>query len=641
MIDGDEMNSFANILLVDDEERFTKSLHTILSHYHYSCTEAFSGSEAVKLLGERSFDLALLDVDLPDMSGYTVLEHIKTSNNGPTVIMLTGLNTVETAVMALKKGAYDFFTKPINYDLLLKTIARALQHNKLCRELEAGEERFRVLVEASWEGLVIHSNGRFLEANDQFLSMFGYSKNELKEGQFLDKILDPSSLQTVCDRIERGILGNYEAIGRKKEGQLFPIEAKTRSMNYLGETVRVCAIRDLSERVKAEEEKFALNRKLEKANKIRSLGLMAGAIAHDLNNILTGVVSYSDLLLAQMQPEERFFPHIRKIKESGKRAAAVVSDLVTLSRGNSVSRTVHNINDIILSHFKSIEHTERLSHYPGVLIKTNLKKNISNVCCSPQQIHKVLLNMIGNALEAVKEDGIIAISTQDCKFAHPMSLDAKTSRDYVKLTIADNGPGISQKDLEHVFEPFYSTKVMGKSGTGLGLSIVWNTVQEHDGWIEIKNNNPGAIFEIFLPSTAEGTCTLIDESDYRPLRGNGETILLIDDQAEQNETVSELLSILGYRTFSASSGEEGLAFLRAHSAHLVLLDMIMGDGLNGYETYKEILQINPKQRAIIISGYAPNEDYRETINLGASMLLEKPVTLVELGSAIKHSLSHE
>jgi two-component system, cell cycle sensor histidine kinase and response regulator CckA len=634
------MSHIPNILLVDDEERFVKSLHAILKHYDYQCTEALSGTEAIRLLKEKHFDLALLDVDMPDMSGCDVLDFIRTSRIKTTAIMLTGVSTVETAVMAMKQGAYDFLNKPINHELLIKTIDKAFRHHQLSRELEASEKRFQVLAEASWEGIVIHENGKLIEANNQFFSMFGYSAKELVQGFFLEKILTPASLQIISQNIRGSFFGKNEIIGKRKDGTEFPLETNSRLINYFGKPARVCALRDLSDRVRAEKEKLDLQKKLAKANKLNALGMMAGAVAHDLNNILSGVVSYPELLLLQMDESDRFYTEITKIQEAGKRAAAVVADLVVLARGGSSLPTVGNINDIILSHLESIEHNERLANYPNVVIQTNLQQNLHNTCCSHQHIHKILLNLIGNALEAVQENGLIRITTQNCRFTHPLSLNrvSTSPEDYVLMTIADNGPGIPQKDMDHIFDPFYSTKSMSKSGTGLGLSIVWNTVQDHNGWLEVKDNSPGAIFEIYLPATHEEISPTKD-MDFNPtLRGNGETILLIDDQSEQIETMEKLLASLGYYTCSATSGEEGIALFQSKAVDLVLIDMIMGDGLNGRETYERILQVRPGQKAIIISGYSKHEEAQKAKALGISHFLEKPVTIPKLTLAIKQAL---
>jgi signal transduction histidine kinase/CheY-like chemotaxis protein len=472
--------------------------------------------------------------------------------------------------------------------------------------------------------------------------MFGYTKEELQQGLFIEAILPTVSLQMIRHNIDNDIFGSYEIIGVRKDGTEFPIETNSRALQYMGRPARVCAIRDLSERVRAEEEKLALQKKLAKANKLKALGLMAGSVAHDLNNILSGIVSYPELLLTQMDQEDKYYPEIKKIQETGKRAAAVVADLVALARGGLPPTTVENINDIILSHLSSIEHNERLASYPNVVIKTNLQKNLHNSYCSPQHIHKILLNLIGNALEAVKDSGLIRISTRNCKFVNPLSDRHRplAAGNYIKLCISDSGLGICQKDLDHIFDPFYTTKMMGKSGTGLGLSIVWNTVQEHNGWIEVKDNKPGAIFEIYLPATKDSPAgSAQDIAQKRSLQGRGETILLIDDQPEQNETMEKLLNKLGYKTHSVTSGEEGITFLESQGVDLVLLDMMMGEGLSGRETYERILKVRPGQKAIIISGYSRNEDVLQAKALGVSHFLEKPVTLPKISQAIKQSLS--
>ena len=635
------MSLMPSILLVDDEERFVKSLHTILKHYDYECTEALSGDEAIRLVQARHFDLALLDVALPDMSGCDVLDFIKRSHKNTAAIMLTGISTAETAVQAMKRGAYDFLNKPIDYEILIKTIEKALQHQKLTWELEASEKRFQTLAEASWEGIVIHESGRLLEANAQFFAMFGYSERELLEGIFLEKILAPASQQMVHEHIANASFGSYEMTGMRKDGTTFPIETNSRAINYLGKPARVCAVRDISERVRSEKETLVLHEKLAKANRLKALGLMAGSVAHDLNNILTGVVSYPELLLSQIDKTDRLYAEIKKIQEAGKRAAAVVADLVVLARGGSSSSTVENINNIILSHLNSIEHIERLANYPNVIIQTNLQQNLRNTYCSHQHLHKILLNLIGNALEAVQDNGLIHISTQNCRFSHPQSLQQASTAidDFVKIIFADNGPGIAQKDLDHIFDPFYTTKKMGKSGTGLGLSIVWNTVQEHNGWIEVKDNKPGAIFEIYLPAAPEQTSSTQTEHAGCLMQGNGEKLLLIDDKPEQNETMGQLLTSLGYKTYSATSSEEGIAFLQSQPVDLVLLDMIIGDGLNGRETYEKILKVRPDQKAIIISGYSRNDEVRKARALGVSHFLEKPVTMPKLSQAIRQALA--
>ncbi len=630
----------SNILLVDDEPRFIDSLQNILQHYNYNCTKALSGTEAIELLKTNQYDLALLDVQLPDLSGCDIVQFIQKSQIHTAVIMLTGVSTVETAVSAMKLGAYDFLKKPINHELLIKTIDKALQHNKLESKLEVSEQKFETLSEAAWEGILIHENNRIIEANSQFLNLFGYSHSEMLQGISLNNIFATSSVQTTRHFFEQKSTGSCEVSGIKKDGTEFFAEVKSRPITYLNKPRQVCVVRDISERVKAEKEKLSLQKKLDKANKLSALGLMAGSVAHDLNNILSGIVSYPDLLLMQMEETDKYYEQIKKIQEAGKRAAAVVSDLVALARNGTLPKTVENINDIILDHLNSLEHSERMADYVNAVLQIKLSKDLHNTCCSPQHLHKILLNLIGNALEVLEENGIVQITTENCKFSHPLAVDKVQAKDndYIKLTISDNGPGISREDAEYIFDPFYTTKMMGKSGTGLGLSIVWNIVQDHNGWIETRDNNPGALFNIYLPATHDSVCSLQDIQPVDSLRGQGEKILLIDDQPEQNEIIASALQEIGYLTHSVTSGEAGISYIKSHPVDLILLDMMMGDGLNGCETYENILQINPGQEAIVISGYANSEEILKIKNLGVSKFIEKPVTISKIALAIKQSL---
>ncbi|NNF45518.1 MAG: response regulator, partial [Desulfofustis sp.] len=191
------MKETIKILLVDDEERFIDGLQNVLDHYDYSCARALTGGEARKILKKEDFDIALLDVGLPDMSGCDLAEFITTSCPNTSAIMLTGLNTVETAVQAMKQGAYDFLAKPINHEHLIKVIDKAVEHNKLRRELRVSEARFQVLAEAGWEGIAVVEQNLLVEANSQFFQIFGYDKEELIDKPFPESVIVGESLQEI------------------------------------------------------------------------------------------------------------------------------------------------------------------------------------------------------------------------------------------------------------------------------------------------------------------------------------------------------------------------------------------------------------------------------------------------------------
>ena len=209
------------------------------------------------------------------------------------------------------------------------------------------------------------------------------------------------------------------------------------------------------------------------------------------------------------------------------------------------------------------------------------------------------------------------------------------------LTISDNGHGISSRDLEKIFEPFYTKKEMGRSGTGLGLTVVWNTVQDHDGYINVRSGEKGTIFELFFPITRDEVTTDEKQIPLENYVGHGERILVIDDEENQREIACGLLTQLGYSPEAVSSGEEAIEYLKEHSVDLIVLDMIMPKGINGRETYEEIIRICPHQKAVIASGFSETEDVKAAQKLGAGQYLKKPYTLQKIGIAIRRELEKQ
>ena len=211
---------------------------------------------------------------------------------------------------------------------------------------------------------------------------------------------------------------------------------------------------------------------------------------------------------------------------------------------------------------------------------------------------------------------------------------------YVKMSIADNGEGISPEDLEHIFDPFYSTKKDGRSGTGLGLAIVWNSVMESDGWVEPYSDTNGTRFDVYLPASGKEPAVKTVEQRKQE-NGGGEIILLVDDEVEQNETMQKMLSSIGYKAFCATTSEQALGFLRSCRVDLVILDMIMENDLDGCQLYQKMLEINPDQSALVVSGFSESRQVADAGALGLTRILEKPVTLPVLSRAIRQTLDEE
>lgn len=631
------MNSPHKILIVDDEPRLCDSMGILLSSENYSVKTATSGTEAIECLNNNKFDIALLDIGLPDMDGYHIADNIIKHYPDTSIIMLTGNASVETAIQAVKKSVYDFFRKPVDPELLLKTVQKALEKKQLESNLKESEFRFRQLSEATWEGIAIHNNGVLVHANNQFYDMFGYSPEELMQKQAYAKLVVTDSLKPLkvdpasCKAIA------YEGMGIKKNKTKFPIEIRTKRINYYGQLNTFAAIRDITERRNIEEERLKLQKKLSKVNAMEALGLMAGSVAHDLNNILSGIVSYPELILLDLPPDSKLVKPLKTIQKSGEKAAAVVADLMSIARVSTTVKQPHSLNLLIKEYLHSPEHSDLKTRYPDINIHTNLESDLMNIYCSPIHIGKILMNLVQNGAESIGKEGAITIATENLYAEKPV-FKKNLSGDLVTLTISDNGPGIPEKDKDRIFEPFYSKKVMGRSGTGLGLSVVWNTINDHKGYIEVSSDKNKTSFTMYFEATRDKTYKNKEEFFIETFSGKGESILIVDDQKSQREIVSKLLEKLGYKANAVSSGEEAVQYIKNHSVDLILLDMIMEPGINGLETYKQIKKIKPEQKAIIASGYSENIYVKEAQKLGAGQYIKKPYTLKTIGQAIKDEI---
>lgn len=386
------------------------------------------------------------------------------------------------------------------------------------------------------------------------------------------------------------------------------------------------------------EERKIAEAKLQKAEKMEAIGLMAGGVAHDLNNILSGVVSYPELLLMKLPEDSDLCRPITAIREAGLRAAAVVADLLTVARSATKIREVADINTIIHEYLTSLEGRKMLSLYPDITIKTRLASELNNIFCSPVHVRKCLMNLVINAAEALEKCGTIMITTEN-----RIITEAKTVKDlkpggYVALIVADDGPGIAPTDLEHIFEPFYTKKAMGRSGTGLGLAVVWNAMQDHSGHVSVTSNEQGTTFTLLFPSTSAPKNKSTRPVLTQDLHGNGEKILVVDDEPHQRDIAAQILNLLGYDVITVSSGEEAVSHMTNNDADLIILDMLMEPGINGRQAYEEIIKHHPGQKALIVSGYSDDVEIKKVADLGVSGFLNKPYTLEELGMAVKKEL---
>lgn len=385
-------------------------------------------------------------------------------------------------------------------------------------------------------------------------------------------------------------------------------------------------------------DRYNLEEQLKKAERMKAIGIMAGGVAHDLNNILSGIVTYPELLLLDLPADSPMRPQIEAIHRSGIAAADVVSDLLTAARGAAAARKNLDILSIIAEYLNSPEHSQLLTNYPHVTIQAHLQHDVLTVHCSPTHIRKCIMNLIINGAESIEKQGEVVINAHDEILSKEKSNKLKLKEGkYAVITISDTGKGIAEADLDHIFEPFYTKKVMGKSGTGLGLTVVWNTVKEHEGTVQVESTPSGTRFQLYLPMTEIPTSPEEDEVESY-IQGNGEHVLIVDDEKQQQDIAASILNLLHYKVSTASSGDDAIAFLKHNKADLLILDMIMEPGMNGRQTYQQALKLHPGQKAIIVSGYSKNEEVKKALQLGAAQFLAKPYGMAELGNAVYTAL---
>ena len=535
--------------------------------------------------------------------------------------------------------------------IILLSSSNALESRELytmIREINENiqkKENYKTLFEAAPDGVeVLDARGNIVDCNRTQGILLGYGQEELignhttrffrdrSESQFearLRALKEKGSFECELDLVDQD--GGIIPVSRKGSA-IYDEEGK-----FVGYVVYN---RDLSGRKREEEEKKRLEAELRRAQKMEAIGTLAGGVAHDLNNVLGGLVSYPDLLLMQVPEDSPLRGPMLTIQKSGKKAAAIVQDLLTLARrGVSVAEAV-NLNDIVSDHFKTPEQEKIQAIHPHVKFKIRLEKNLPDMVGSPVHLSKTVMNLLSNASEAMSDTGTVTVSTESCYVDRPIAgYDMVKVGEYVTLTVSDEGTGMSEEEKRRIFEPFYTKKVMGRSGTGLGMAVVWGTVKDHNGYIDIQSSQgKGTIITIYFPSAGQQTKRSEAPMPVEMYRGKGETILIVDDMPEQREIVSSMLASLGYAVSAVSSGEAAVKYLKTSSVDLLLLDMIMDPGIDGLETYKRILKLHPGQKALIASGFSETERVREALSLGVGGYIRKPFALERIGTAVRHEL---
>ncbi len=575
--------------------------------------------------------------------------------------ILSGVNFI--FLNALIAFSIAQFTRGLQITLAKAHLAQeALRHEiivrkQTARSLKESEEKYRLLAEnmsdVLWS-LDMDLNVTYI--SPVFKRLLGWSDEEQKT-LGLAGTMTPESLEKILDLYnqrltEAEISGSYnqsitqEVTLLHKDGHTIPAEIRASfRVSEEGKPIGIFGVtRDISDRVRAQREKEELEAKLAQSKKMEAIGLVASGVAHDLNNVLSGLVSYPDLLLLDMDEESPMRKPLETIRATGQKASEIVQDLLTLARRGVQNMEVVCLNEVIEEYLDSPEKAEMLKRHPGVEIRLSLAPDLLHIQGSPIHLKKALMNLVLNAAEAEPEGGTIIISTANCYLERPAdALAHMPAGEYVQMKVADSGTGITEEDLKRIFEPFFTRKVMGRSGTGLGMAVVWGTVQDHHGAIIVHSKkDQGTTAELYFPVTRQAPQAKEEVPATEAFLGNGQVILVVDDVAEQREIAADILDRLGYRSVTAASGEEALAYLQQQpdgEVAAVVLDMIMDPGMDGLDTYRHITRIKPAIKAMIASGFAETERVKEALRAGVGAYIKKPYMLKDIGLALKHILA--
>jgi len=667
------------ILVVDDNDHLLEYLKVFLQKKGYEVRTAASGLTAIEDLTEYPVELVFVDFFLPHINADRLchivrkMEHLK---NTRIVVMSAaatelGLSPEEIgadgiiAKGSFKETAQCLIDSIENIEKYRDQYAHenilgvdSINPRRMTKELLEQNKHLQAMMDSISEGIIEVYKDKIVYAN---IASSQILKSPLS--QILSKTFPDIFNGQTGSRIKKVLESAHDKKNTHEKKEIIDLDGKKICIKPFPlenepDTV-IILMTDMTDLLKTEAElknyqqhledlveertkdRKIANKKLRHAQKMEAIGTIAGGVAHDLNNILSGIVSYPDLLLLEIPDDSPLEDPLKTIKKSGQKAAEVVKDLLALARRGLVTKDeIHSLNDIIKEYLSSPEHDKLLFYHKRLKVKYNLADDLLSVKCSFTHFSKVLMNLVTNSAEAVPEGGEIIITTKNVCLYEDINLYEQIPKgEYVTLEVEDTGKGISDADLNKIFEPFYTKKILGRSGTGLGMTVVWGTVKDYNGYINIKSKKDiGTKIQLYFPAAREAVESVKTHYDIKDYIGKNESVLIVDDESDQRKIASKILKKLNYKVYSVKSGEEAITFIRQNSVDIIILDMIMEPGIDGLETYLKIKKFKPGQKAIIASGFAESNTIKELLKTGVGQYVSKPYTVQGIGLALRKEL---
>jgi len=657
-----------DILVVDDSRENLQLLSKILTKEGYRVRLAVSGQLALDSIETRQPDLVLLDVRMPDISGYEVCRRLKENENTChiPVLFITVMGGIEDKIKGFEVGGRDYIVKPFQHEEVLARVnthvALFQMHNTLERlvrertqELRKTNEQlekeiawrkqveaerhllFEAINQADESVVITNRNGKIVFVNPAFERFTGYSKQEVlgKNPRILQSGKhDKTFYKQLWKTILSGKTWRGELINRRKDGTFFTEKASISPvLDDKGKIVNFIAVKhDVTQQRSLEEQ-------LRQAQKMESVGRLAGGIAHDYNNMLQ-VILCSVQLLLRNDLEQPIVHRLKQIEKAADRASNITKQLLAFSRKQAVNPKPVNINELLSKEVLSM--LERLLG-EDIDLRFYPEADPAIIKIDPGQIHQAVTNLAINARDAMPNGGKLTIETQNVTLDEEYCQNhvGATPGNYVMVAVSDNGMGIDEDIMPYIFEPFFTTKEEYR-GTGLGLPSVYGIVKQSGGYITVYSDpGEGTTFKLYFPAYEDAKLAPLEDSSQKDLLDEniGLKILLVEDEELVREVTQNLLLSLGHTVLEAEGPEEAiqLAKQEREKIDMLLTDLVMPK-MNGPQLSEKIKEIMPNIKILYMSGYTSNIIARHGILENGVNFIQKPFCIRHLSKKIQETI---
>ncbi|MEE8430517.1 MAG: response regulator [Candidatus Desulfatibia sp.] len=655
------MPNSPKVLIVDDDSRMCESLKALLSNQGYILKTCNSGKKAIEYLNNYDFDLVLLDIVIPDMNGYQIMDYITNQSPDTLVIVITGHASIKSAIKFIKKGAYDYIKKPFEPEELLVTVKNGLDHKRLESENEVineklirTEECYRYLVKNSPDIIyMLDGQGNFKFISNTAERLLGFQIEQLI-GEHYTTLIHDNDLEKAKWSFNERRTGDRAASQMELRLKVCGERGQFKDCKVGHLTIELKSNGIYDEPIKKEDKKFIgthgvirdisgrkqLEFQLKQAHKMEAIGTLTGGIAHEFNNILSIILGNTELALDDVPEWNPAHFNLEEIKTAGLRAKNVVRQLLSFIRKTDIKRQPISIISVIKDALKFLRSTITAN----IDIRQNIQDTADTVFADPTQINQIMINLCTNASHAMEETGgMLDIGIQNIFLDENSTalIDPElTQGNYVKVTVSDTGHGIAPETIERIFDPYFTTKEVGK-GSGLGLSVVHGIVKIHRGAITVDSElGKGTTFNIFFPVTEEEVVT--ESKIIEELPTGNENILFVDDEESIVFIVRQMLERLGYQVEVKMNPVEALELFRSNPDQfdLVITDMAMPQ-MDGDKLVKEILNIRSEMPIILCTGFSEKVTEENAKELGIKAFTMKPLVIRDLAVVVRKVLDEE